>query len=97
MKKLSSWIYKISISTSEINKILGTDLKENNIKKYFERFNFKYKIYFYKENLEEKIKRSFKQTIQKSKLYELMLQMHFLPSLISYFMEGILYAFYLNR
>lgn len=55
-EKLSSWIYKISISTSEINKILGTDLKENDIKNIFERFNFKYKYISTKENIEDLIK-----------------------------------------
>ena len=53
-EKLSSWIYKISISTSEINKILGTDLKENNIKIFLRDLILNINIFLQKKILKRK-------------------------------------------
>ncbi len=55
-EKLSEWKYKVSVSMSEINKVLGTNLNKDQVENIFERFGFKYKYISTKENIENLIK-----------------------------------------
>ncbi|MBP9765837.1 MAG: C40 family peptidase [Candidatus Pacebacteria bacterium] len=55
-EKLSKWKYKVSVSLKEINKILGTELKQKEVQNIFDRFGFSYKYISTKENIESVIR-----------------------------------------
>ncbi len=89
-EKLSNWQYKVSVSLNEINKVLGTNLTEEEVKNIFERFGFEYKYLSTKENLEEMMKNVIGKAYKNpSSMREDAPEAFSCSSLISYLYEGV--------
>ncbi len=89
-QKLNSWKYKIAVSLFEINNILGTNLKSDEVKNVFNKLDFKYRYISTKENLENLIKEVIgKQYKNPSSMREDAPYAFSCSSLISYLYEGV--------
>lgn len=89
-QKINTWKYKVSVSIFEINKVLGTELKAEEVKNIFERFNFEYKYLSTKENIENKIKEVIGKPYKNpSTMREDAPDFFSCSSLISYLYEGV--------
>ena len=89
-EKLSKWVYKISVSLNEINKVLGTSLDVSEVEDVFKRFGFEYKYLSARENLEDLIKKVLgKKYKNPSSMREDAPEAFSCSSLVSYLYEGI--------
>ncbi|MDD3940021.1 MAG: phenylalanine--tRNA ligase beta subunit-related protein [Candidatus Pacebacteria bacterium] len=89
-ERLSKWVYKISVSLSEVNKVLGTSLDVSEVEGIFKRFGFEYKYLSTKENLEDLAKKVLgKKYKNPSSMREDAPEAFSCSSLVSYLYEGI--------
>ena len=89
-QKLSNWKYKVSVSTNEINKLIGVGINKEEVENIFKRFNFNFKYISAKENIEALIKNVLGKPYKNpSSMREDAPDAFSCSSLISYLYEGV--------